>query len=420
MFVRNVWFGLIVGLVLCAAHDNAEACSPPRPGILSVSVFPPNGTKNVPTNARINVRYNYVKGGAFSETFSIRPFGGANLAVTPQQVSVGNWERRFFFLKGHLQPNTTYEVVTNIQAIPCFFFGGNPGCTTGSPQVISTFTTGTSDDTKPPSFAGLQSIVPVKSPSVCSNSACCGPYHYHRFDVNWTAGTDETEASFVLYNIYRTIDLSKPVLRYVPQSRGAQVCSGFYFGLSWDSFRGLPGGYVVRAVDLADNEETNTNSVNLVDLCSGPEPVVEPSPEPRPEPSSEPESELSLPEEPHSMDKIMEGPYEPPVEPNSPEPGKEASKEPTPDSEPSNSKEESPTNKEPSGEPPTAAEGTTEDASSSESGTNADWVGNTGCQCNAHSSGGALWWCLMVLLALVVFRRRTSSLKAHTSGQTKV
>ncbi len=403
MWVRLGLYGLFVGFILHFAFSEAQACSPPRPGIFSVSVFPPDGTKNVPTNARINVRYNYVQGGAFNETFAIRPVGGTNLTVTPQRVSVGNWERRFFFLRGLLQPNTTYEIVTNIQAIPCFFFGGNPGCTTGAPQVLSTFTTGTSDDTKPPTFSGLQSIVPIKSPNVCNNSACCGPYHYHRFDVSWAAATDESENFFVLYNIYRTIDLTKPVLRYVPASRGAQVCSGFYFGQSWDSFRGLPGGYVVRAVDLGDNEETNTKSVTLMDLCSGPEPVVEPSPEPTPEPTSEPISEPSPPDEPMSADMSIEAHSEASMEPTAPE--IEIYSEPSQQAEPSNSIEEKSEIQEHSQELFNSADGSFGDSIFNMNETTPELPGDTGCQCNAVAFGGELWLGLLALGVLLVLRK---------------
>lgn len=408
---------LLMGWVMAS---EAQACSPPRPGISSVSVFPPDGSSNVPTNARINVRYVYVTGGSgLNVDFFIRPTGGSNVTTSVQRVSVSNWERRFFTFPNKLKPSTKYEVVTNIQAIPCSLFG-TPKCATGALRVVSTFTTGNGDDTKAPTFSGLQSITSASGPNVCNNSACCGPYNYHRFDMKWSAGADESGNDFVLYNVYRSIDLNNPVLRYVPKARGAQVCSGFYFGQSWDSFRGLPGDYVVRAVDLANNEETNTVKVRLNDQCGivepNPEPKPEPTPEPTPEPVQEPgpaDTEAVAPEvtteppgEP-TPEMIMEGPFE-----SSQEPAVEAQTEPVSETVTGNDAgpEKTPGNE------PNGAESQPTDSSTPQDVTPANDGDKLqgGCSCSTQSPSGSLFL-FALFFFLFVLRVRSSRRGQPTS-----
>ena len=301
----------------------SSACSPPRPGISNLAVHPPTKTNDVPLNGRIIVRLNRVtwQPNSFREKFEIRPVGGSVLQVTPRLIGRGHWKRYVFTFSKPLKPNTTYEVLTNIQKVPCSFNSGSSTCAAGKSRVISTFQTGTKADNQPPQFKGLKSITPPPKRSVCPNSACCGPYDYGRFSLGWDPATDETSPKHVLYNVYRLPDLKKPLLELVPTAFGIELCSGHFPGERWDNFtmRSFPINYkfVVRAVDLAGNEDTNTISKQLNNLCGKgpkpepkPEPTPEPKPEPQPEPTQEPAKEVPGPQESNQPEENTQTPDE--------------------------------------------------------------------------------------------------------------
>ncbi len=100
-----------------------------------------------------------------------------------------------------------------------------------------------------------------KSPTVCDNSACCGPYTVYQLSLQWNLGSDDRTSPYLSYNVYRDGKLFIPMVGGDVLS-GAQ-CGGGPYGPD------LPAGtYTVRAVDWAGNEDGNSRVQTVPNLCN--------------------------------------------------------------------------------------------------------------------------------------------------------
>jgi hypothetical protein len=265
MLARRVLLTLPTVLLLAAARPTpAGACSPPPP-YSAFGVVPRNGATSVPTN--VKVRINHLLDEPVWREFIIRPVGGEAVAVTRSELANAFHAWRHVTVltpDAPLAPATTYEIAGKLRP-GCV---GAGDCIAETYQVHATFTTGAGPDTTPPTFAGIRSIVTPER-EVCTTSGCCGPYTGLGFDIDWDEATDDT--GIAAYHIYEG-DRRVSVLG----GGGFALCSGHLQGggPGADFVYAESGRYVVRAVDLAGNEDTNDVGIDLVLDCAAGTPAA--------------------------------------------------------------------------------------------------------------------------------------------------
>lgn len=243
--------------IVSVSHD-ADACSPPAPGVSYRGVVPSEMDAPAPTNAIVEIWYSGDPGEVAREA-QIRPLGGAPVGTSVSRT--GN--RVLVRPAAPLEPSTVYEVLDRV-LVPCVGYGP---CDAAAHAVVGTFTTGTGPDTTPPVFAGLARIE-VLSLDVCESSGCCGPYTAARFLLHLDPGMDDS--GHVRYELHR-VGESTPL----PGSMGYMICSreGLPGAKLPGDFMAMPGDtFFARAIDIAGN--VDTNDVQLaVDFSCDPAPT---------------------------------------------------------------------------------------------------------------------------------------------------
>lgn len=249
---------LAVGvLAVSFVSREAEACSGPSGTLSLIDFHPRDAATNVPLNAQLFLTYS---GNASAEQkvaardVVLKAQGGAEVALTAQELAGANRLVLQVVLKpgAELSPNTLYEVRSRVSASGCI------DCSAESPELIATFTTGTTRDETAPTFAGLTGV-DLQDEESCGDSGCCGPY-----EGRWTSlqFTEPTDPNLVGLRIYRDSTSNAPLT--IRGRRGFIVCGGNVTSTSlYGDFVLSPGSYFVRAIDLAGNEDGNTVSMQL-------------------------------------------------------------------------------------------------------------------------------------------------------------
>ena len=276
-------------LTLGAVHSAALACSP-LPPLAGQDLFPADGATDVPLNTEVRVHW---AGNAVASLDGLTDIAlagpdGVELAATVEDIA-GHQDRsdRWAVLRpdAPLAAETEYTILTPLSSEDCW----DPGECLGSERVAhGTFVTGTEEDLDAPSFAGAGEIR-LGSDS-CDDDACCGPYSARFMTLSWDRVPDEAG---ILYNIYRAGAALRPVARYVAGTFiaivGSGGCSPVPFQTSFREEDIAGASYVVRAVDGAGNEDTN--SVVLAtggDCVQAPVPPIEPDAQPDAQPDAGP------------------------------------------------------------------------------------------------------------------------------------
>lgn len=239
---------MLVALLLCVEAAPASACEPPPPTRLR-DALPADGAIGVPINAQVRLDYDGVETTGLQDV-EVRPVGGAALATTIALFGNAGYPLRHLVvvhLQTALAPQTQYEV--------------RAGST-----VVSTFRTGDGADTTPPSFAGITSV--TTSVTDCASSACCGPNRIAYVHLGWGGVSDDFSVAMVRYNVYGAGGaLVAPMTSAA--AVGYQLCSGELTGAGPNgNFQGGSGGYRVRAVDLAGNEDPNDVTQDVMVSCA--------------------------------------------------------------------------------------------------------------------------------------------------------
>jgi hypothetical protein len=249
-------------LLLAGAFDStARACSQIAPGIFSRTVWPAE-PEPLPTNARPVVTY-LVAGpleiAALGDDLALLDADGTEVEAS----IVGDGSHFQIRPTAPLLPNHGYQIADR-RAVPCG--AGQVTCEQSlGPQAFASFTTGAGPDTNAPAFAGVSSIAAADH-LTCDNGACCGSYDVHLVNVSWPPASDDVANADVRYNVYRREGTSlKLVAGFVQGTEmiGVRTCSG-----TWGAPEVKPGFYVVRAVDGAGNEDSNTIERQVGELCS--------------------------------------------------------------------------------------------------------------------------------------------------------
>jgi hypothetical protein len=241
---------VLVALLVCIEARPASACEPVPTQLREV--LPADGASGVPTNAQVRLDY-YGSETTGLENVEVRPVGGTALATTIALLGNAGYPLRLLVvvhLQAALAPQTQYEV--------------RSGST-----IVSTFRTGDGADTTPPTFAGIASI--TTSVMDCQSSACCGPNRIAYVNLRWGAASDDFSVGMVRYNVYG-IGGALVVPMTSAQVVGYHVCSGELTGSGPSgTFQAGSGGYRVRAVDLAGNEDTNDVTQDVMVTCASPD-----------------------------------------------------------------------------------------------------------------------------------------------------
>jgi len=240
---------MLVALLVCVETVPASACEPAPPGPARLrDVLPADGATGVPTNTQVRLDYDGSETTGLQDV-EVRPVGGAALTTTIALLRNAGYPLRqlvVVHLQAPLAPQTQYEVVA-----------GN---------VVSTFRTGDGADTTPPTFAGIASV--TTSVTDCSDSSCCGPNRIAYVRMSWDGASDDFSTAMVRYNVYAGNALVVPMTSV--GAVGFQVCSGQLSGTGpLANFEGGSGKYLVRAVDLAGNEDTNNVTQDVTVSCDG-------------------------------------------------------------------------------------------------------------------------------------------------------
>jgi hypothetical protein len=260
--------GTLLGVVLLAASARpAQACTVAQSALTGRTFWPRSG-ELLATNGQVTVRYEgqWAESSgllaALASELQLRPVGGQPIAVTTT-VADGLLVVRPDKV---LAPNQAYELLDQ-RPIPCSLM--TVDCAgRGQWMVVASFTTTAGPDMEAPPFAGLATVV-WSALEFCSTSACCGPFRGFPVTLSWPATTDQ--GAPVLYRLYRRGNggaLERTATTEATSLRGFFSCMPNSTG--WYPIVLTPGTYLVRAVDNAGNEDSNTTEQVLLDRCTAP------------------------------------------------------------------------------------------------------------------------------------------------------
>jgi len=253
--VRTAAVVAVAAMALAVQPPDAGACT--GPGALRLSsVWPPDGTPDVPANVRFVVSYagvaTFAEQSIAMRALEIRPAGGG----TPVPVLVNDLEGggRLVVLVGvhpvaDLEEGKDYELAGRIA--PCT--DGSGMCPIEpTPVVIARFHTQAADHTAPV-FAGATGV--TGTPVVCEGACSCTAHTGAQVSFTVAAPAEPV--------LYAFREVGKPAVVGLGAASAYGECtgSGPYFGPRVT----LGAKYVVRAVDRAGNEDDNQREV-LVDV----------------------------------------------------------------------------------------------------------------------------------------------------------
>lgn len=228
--------GVAVLLLAAACHrssDDSGAAAPPAPPppFNVISTTPSSGAGGVATNSTILVTFDAdvdtatLVSANFTVTAGGGPVGGAFSYDAPSRTAT-------FTPTAALAPATLHTVSLTAGLLSVGGGALNPSS--------FQFTTAAAPDTLPPTFGG---------------AAAATPENAFRITVSWTAATDNQDApAAIRYRIYRATTT-------MMQNFASTLATTSPGALAYTDNAVLAGTgyfYVVRAVDSAGNEETNT------------------------------------------------------------------------------------------------------------------------------------------------------------------
>jgi hypothetical protein len=254
---------IIAASIVLAGRRAADACSYPPP-LFEREIVPADGDFDVPLNAQIRVYYSLNRNEKPPERgmVAIRPVGGDPIAVTTSAIENPQYLGLVTIVRpdAPLVGGTTYEIL-DTTIVPC----EQPwdGCVLADPVVIATFSTGFTEDIIPPVYGGLAGF--SASWDECDDDACCGPYAgFHVSFLEDPTPPSDSGRPYIAWNVYR-VGQSEPVmyagLHGVAGWRSCDAGPFFFEGIRVQNGQ----SYMVRAVDLAGHEDTNT-SVHTIDI----------------------------------------------------------------------------------------------------------------------------------------------------------
>ena len=272
---------VVVCFSLCAvvAQPVARACTASPPLYSTRTVLPSDGAVGVATNARVLVVYYWEPLNADSPR--LRTSGGDEVAASVALLAVPQGKPDTYLIQPNepLQPNTSYQVLSQIATLPCggtakpypyaplcnppsdggvvAYDGGETGGGGSKLTVVSTFTTGAGPDTAAPVFPG--NLTHTSQQQRCDNGACCGPYNGYLVTFNWQNPVDSSPVYYELSQggspVLFDFDSLNPASSSTSSVSGQFFCTkdGWIMGTS---FSGVAGDYSLVAVDLAGNRST--------------------------------------------------------------------------------------------------------------------------------------------------------------------
>jgi hypothetical protein len=233
-------------IVLAANVQVAFACTPLRDCMTLVTVFPPNGAREVPPNAELRLQY------VWTGSTDQRPSDLPSLSASDGSTVSVDWIVDGGLVRGRPQqrllPGTLYELRHPFERCSSTDTSGCDLCRSAPGSVVSTFAVeGPIDEELPakPDFA--QRVSPT---SRVIESAACGPYT--RCDV----ALDVPERRDLTYRFYSN---DKLVGEYAGPISIAVYEAGDRSGPGGYSFRQEgQASYGVHAVDFAGNVSAAT------------------------------------------------------------------------------------------------------------------------------------------------------------------
>lgn len=237
-------FGLLAAGLLSLAPRPSEACSLRLPGLM---LAPIDGASGVPINAEPLLSTNSMYGMPAALCTAPESGEGAGVPVAARIEALGSTYVRII-PEALLHPETAYSISS---AADC---SGRVGG----------FTTGTTEDTTPPDFPGVTSVVAdAYSPPLFARDGCAtAAYSFYRLEM--PEPVDAEAGTQVLRLVYEgpsmdTVDLSRPALALDPWE---ERLSG---NLSPDKRNKL--AVVVTALDWAGNESAPQVPVMAQNTC---------------------------------------------------------------------------------------------------------------------------------------------------------
>ncbi|MBI2894689.1 MAG: hypothetical protein HYY06_14135 [Deltaproteobacteria bacterium] len=256
--------------VACAvslASTAAIACSYSQ--VFRADVVPMDGSAGVPTNAEARILYVgidlYALDDETAGALMLRPVGGDAITATVEVSSLAGGIVVTARPEAPLAPLTQYEVLDWVDDSQC---SDELGCRMEEPVVVSRFTTGDSPDDQPPEFAGLTGF--GTEAAACDESACCGPYRVITARPSYDPASDDGPEGSIRYRLYSSDGpaLSPVAVGHSSNLWGFIDCDGGALGDDEIGRLDLQvGDYVVRAVDLAGNEDANEIIARLDASC---------------------------------------------------------------------------------------------------------------------------------------------------------
>ncbi len=245
-------------LAAVAPHE-ADACSPPMPGIAR-TMAPASKATGVPRSAKVRLHYRATGSVALPANKVPRLLDAAGKELPTLVEEVLNAHERIFVLspKSPLPAGAVITVKDWLGTTSnfCSQFGGANQCVDAE-VTAGTFTVGTAIDEKAPTFAGLTGF--KADWDACDNSACCGPYAGYRVKLAWQAATDDQGDKHVRYRVLRHTTSGKVTVGAWLQSAVGATSGGFLAGTA---NLGLlaDGTYEVCAADQSGNETCGATS----------------------------------------------------------------------------------------------------------------------------------------------------------------
>lgn len=283
-------FITLIGLILFPV--SSRACVPPRFSFDGYSTLPTNEAKNIPRNTQIRIIYSGSGlGASILAPLQIRAVTAQGLESEPLPhtikktvAQVWRWGYGHYIvvleLNNLLPSNQTIKVLGRLPELPCSYTQGDKKCVYPKEhKELSRFTTSAHVDEEAPTFRGLEGFN-FRPPQVHEPESCDSHrYLYLSMGFAWSPATDNTTPTKMLrYNVYKSTDLITPIFHLVTGIGASLECPGTW-GETYQQRIRKGQTYIVRAVDLAGNEDHNLNFHTIPDKCQG---LELPPPEPPP------------------------------------------------------------------------------------------------------------------------------------------
>jgi hypothetical protein len=235
---------LLTAAALIGSARPAAACTPLPPGVLQRDPLPMVGATEVPTNARITVRYLSTQV-ALTPAPVLRDEAGAEVAADVETVVEGLVTLLVLTPRQPLAVSSRYGVFDTIRLEDDCPATGTSPCT-GDPVEITYFQTGTAADTVAPISVGAT----VATDYTSAETNLCGPVAEVSHLGTVVGIVDEQPPITIRFNLYD--QQGRRFATLTPDIAVNHVCP--------------PGAgdvdtFTIRSVDIAGNEQTGGHTV---------------------------------------------------------------------------------------------------------------------------------------------------------------